>query len=76
MELRDNSFESSGKPTTSSSSALAGLPPFWDCGEVQPTAEWEKQWELIVMAVNAKQATLVSELLRTPTEINLDWQHC
>ena len=68
MALRDNSFESSGKQTTSSSSALAGLPAYWECPEVPPKAEWEKWWELFVMAINAKHAISVTELLRTPTQ--------
>ena len=68
MALRDSSFESSGKPTTSNLSALAGLPPNWDCAEVQPKAECEKWWERFLMTVNAKHAILVPELPRAPTE--------
>ena len=68
MTLRDNSFESSGNPTTSSSSAMAGLPAYWECTEVPPKAEWEKRWEPFVMAVNAKLAISVPDLLTTPRE--------
>ena len=69
MALRDT-YDSSGKQASANSSwsALAGLPAYWDCTEGQPKAEWENWWVLFVMAVNAKHAISVPELLPTPTE--------
>ena len=67
MALRDN-MDSSGGATSSSMSALAGLPAFWDTAESPPKTEWEKWWDIFVVEVNAKYSISVNELLRTPTE--------
>ena len=67
MALRDN-CESSWKQTTSSPSALAGRPAYWDCAEVPPKAEWEKWWDLFVKAVYAKHAISIPELVKTPAD--------
>ena len=69
MALSDN-MDSSGGSASSSPSALAGLPAFWDTAESPPKTEWEKWWDVSVVAVNAKHSISVHELLRAPTENN------
>ena len=54
--------------TAGGSSALAGLPSYWDVAKCPPKVEWEKWWDLFVMAVNTKYSTSVPELTRVPTE--------
>ena len=67
MALRDI-IDSSGGTATSGPSALAGLPPYWDQHSTPPRIEWEKWWDIFIVAVNAKHSFSVHELLRTPTE--------
>ena len=67
MALQD-SPDSGGKTATSGSSALAGLPAYWDVAKCPPKREWEKWWDLFVMAVNSKDSISVQDLTRTPTE--------
>ena len=57
--------EVGGKP---GASALAGLPAYWDVAECPPKIEWEKLWDLFLMAVNAKYSFSVTELKRVPTQ--------
>ena len=67
MTLRDETH-SGGKMTAGGSSALAGLPSYWDVAECPPKAEWEKLYDLFVMAVNAEYSISVPEYTRVPTE--------
>ena len=67
MALREN-FEISGA-TSSSPSALAGLPAFWDTDGSTPKIKWEKWCDIFTVAVNAKLSITIRELLRTPTEV-------
>ena len=67
MALRE-SATSSGGATSSSSSALPGLPAYWDVASTPPRTECEKWWDIFVVAVNAEQSISVNELMRTPTE--------
>ena len=69
MALRDN-MDSSGGAASSSPSALAGLPAFWDTAESPPKTEWKKWWDVFVVAVHAKHSKSEHELLRAPTENN------
>ena len=62
------SATSSGGATSSSPSALAGLPAYWDVATTPPRTEWAKWWDIFVVAVNAKHSISDHELLRTPTE--------
>ena len=68
MALRADSSDSSEKPAAGGASALAGLPSYWDVAECPPRTEWEKWWDLFVMAVNVKYSISVTELPQTPTE--------
>ena len=67
MALRE-STEASGKPGAGGASALAGLPAYWDVPECPPKIEWEKCWDLFLMAVKAKYSISVTELTRFPTQ--------
>ena len=67
MALQE-SATSSGGATSSSPSDLAGLPAYWDVAKTPPRTEWEKWWDIFVVAVNAKHSISVHELMRTPTE--------
>ena len=69
MALRDITDSSRGA-TSSSPSALAGLPAFRNTAETPPKTELEKWWDVFGVAVNAKYSSSVHELLRTPTENN------
>ena len=69
MALRDIT-DSSGGATSSSPSALVGLPAFWDIAESPPKTESENWWDVFGVAVNAKHSISLHELLRTPTEDN------
>ena len=67
MALRDTS--AGGEMTTSGgSSAVSGLPAFWDSADTTPKTEWEEWWDLFMVAANAKYSISVNELLRTATE--------
>ena len=69
MALRDIIDPSLGA-TSSSPTALAGLPAYWVTAESLPKTESEKWWDVFVLAVNAKHSISVHELLRKPTEDN------
>ena len=68
MALRADSSDSSEKTAAGGSSAVAGLPSYWDVAECSPKTEWEKEWDMFVMAVNAKHSIVVPELTRIGTE--------
>ena len=68
MELRADPSDSSETTAASGASALAGLPSYWDVAKRTPKIDWEKWWDLFVMAVNAKYSISVPELRRTATE--------
>ena len=61
-------MDSSESTSSSGPSALAGLPSFWDHHETPPQTEWEKWWDIFIVAVNAKHSISDHELLRTPTQ--------
>ena len=66
MALRDTSAD--GELTTSGvSSAVSGMPAFWDSADTTHITEWEKWWDLFMVAANAKYSISVNELLRTVT---------
>ena len=67
MALR-NTLKMSVGATSSSSSAFARLPAYWEIAASPRRIEWEKWWDIFVVAVNAKHSLSVHELLRTPTE--------
>ena len=67
MALRDL-VDSRGKTTAGDSSALAGIPKYWDAAEFPPKTEWGRWWYLLVMAISAKYFISVPELTRVPTE--------
>ena len=67
MALRDSS--TGGETTTSAgSSAVSGLPPFWDSADTAPKTEREEWWDLFTVAANAKYSIPVNEMLRTVTQ--------
>ena len=67
MALRDLSI--SGETATSGgSSAVSGLPFFWDSTEAAPKTNWEEWWDLFMVAANAKCSISVNKILRTATE--------
>ena len=61
---------SAGEELTKSggSSAVSGLPAFWDSPDTTSETEWEEWWDLFMVAANAKYSISVNELLRTATE--------
>ena len=66
MALRDTS--PGGELTTSGgSSAVSGLPAFWDSADTTPKTELEEWWDLFMVAANAKYSISVNELIRTAT---------
>ena len=67
MALRETT-EAGGQSGAGGASALAGLPEYWDVPECPPETEWEKWWDLFLMAVNAKYSISVTELTRVPTQ--------
>ena len=70
MALRDIMDSSGGTSSSSGASALAGLPAFWDNQATPPKIEWEKWWDIFVVAVNAKHSISKQEVLPTPAENN------
>ena len=67
MALRDSSTGGE-TATTEGSSAVSGLPPFWDSADTAPKTEWEEWWDLFMVAANAKDSISVNEMLRTVTQ--------
>ena len=59
---------SGGTSSSSSPSALAGLPAFWDNPSTPPKIEWKQCWDIFVVVVNAKHFISIPQLMRTPTE--------
>ena len=60
--------DTSQKTAAGGTSALAGLPCYWDVAECPPKTEWKKWWDLFAMAVNAKYSNSVPDVTRTVTE--------
>ena len=55
-------------PTSGGTSAVSGLPAFWDSEDTAPKTEWEEWWDLFMVATNAKYSISVNEILRTATK--------
>ena len=68
MALGADPSDSSEKTAAGGSSAVAGLPSYWNVAECPPKTEWEKWWDIFVMAVKVKYSIAVSELTRIGTE--------
>ena len=66
MALRDTSAGGELK-TSGGSSAVSGLPAFWNSADTTSKAEWEEWWDFFMVAANAKYSISVNELLRTVT---------
>ena len=73
MVLRDSS--TGGETTTTGgSSAVSGLPPFWDSADTAPKTVWEEWWDLLMVAANAEYSISVNEMLRTDHNNNREEQ--
>ena len=57
------------------SSPLPGLSYFWQDAEKTPTSEWANWPQLFEMAVLARHSISISEVLKNPTENDLQFQH-
>ena len=68
MALRVDPSDLSEETAAGSASALAGLPSYWVVAECLAKTEWEKWWDLFVMAVYAKYSISIQELTKTVTE--------
>ena len=68
MALRDYLSNSEEMAKAAATSAVAGLPAYWESPESAANIEWEEWWNLFMVAVNAKNSISVEESLRTVTE--------
>ena len=62
MALRESSTGGE-MATAGGSSAVSGLPPFWDSADTAPKTEWEEWWDLFMVAANEKNSISVNEIL-------------
>ena len=67
MALRDLSTDEE-TATSGESSAVSGLPFFWDSVDAATKTEWEEWWDLFMVAAIAKFSISVNEMLRTVTQ--------